>query len=226
MLMDTRHTEQDVLSLPHEATGAEPAPVHPSSPASAKKTTQERTCLVDRTTHAKADLFRFVCGPDQKLYFDFHQKLPGRGLYVRPDRKALETAIQKNLFSKAAKKTLTVPDHFMTQIETILHQSALDQIGLARRAGDLIISAEKIEKYLKANPLGVYLTTSLPEADTRRTIERRCRTTPTVTCFSQDDLSHTLNLENPVHLALKPGKICKKFLHLVETLNNLKETKD
>ena len=52
----------------------------------------ERRCIVTGDTRDKADLIRFVVGPDGSVVPDIEGKLPGRGLWVSAERQTLETA--------------------------------------------------------------------------------------------------------------------------------------
>ena len=45
----------------------------------------ERRCLVTGAVLPKADLIRFVVGPDDSIVPDLAQNLPGRGLWVTAD---------------------------------------------------------------------------------------------------------------------------------------------
>ena len=62
----------------------------------------ERFCVVTRTVKPVDELIRFVVGPDGVVP-DLKRKLPGRGLWVAADRKSVDAAGTKNLFSRAAK---------------------------------------------------------------------------------------------------------------------------
>ena len=56
-------------------------------------------------TLPKERLIRFVVGPDGSVVPDVEAKLPGRGLWVLADRSALDRAVRKGLFSRAARMT-------------------------------------------------------------------------------------------------------------------------
>ncbi|MGH6930578.1 MAG: DUF448 domain-containing protein, partial [Dongiaceae bacterium] len=58
-----------------------------------------RRCIVTRATLPKDVLVRFVIGPSGEIVPDVWGKLPGRGLWVKSDRAALESAVAKNLFA-------------------------------------------------------------------------------------------------------------------------------
>ena len=80
----------------------------------------ERTCLATGAVRPKAELIRFVAGPDGMVVPDIAGKLPGRGFYVSADRTALETAVTKKLFSRGARAPVTVSDGLVDAIESQL----------------------------------------------------------------------------------------------------------
>ena len=230
VLMDDHRTDLHDTS-PHLSSEAADTSDRPNSSTRvsdcvAKNKKTQRTCIASREEHDKSELLRFVVAKqDNRLYFDLNQKLPGRGIYVFPMREYLETALHKSLFAKAAKAKIDVPDNLLVHIEAQMHQSVLDHLGLARRAGDLIISLDKIEKYLKNNQIGCYITAASEESDGYRTISKKSGSAPIVTNFSNEELSKALNLENAVHLAIKYGKMAALFVKKVEILNNVKVQK-
>src|SRR5918992_3704850 len=54
----------------------------------------ERTCVGCRQTHPKSQLIRLVCGVNSQLMMDRQGKLPGRGVYVCPQRSCVEIAVK------------------------------------------------------------------------------------------------------------------------------------
>ena len=101
------------------------------------KTEEERRCIVSGEILEKDNLLRFTLLSDGRLVPDFKKRLPGRGIYVRNSRQVLETAAAKNLFSKAAKKRVKLPENLPDMVGQILQKSGLDIISLARKAGVL-----------------------------------------------------------------------------------------
>lgn len=217
VLMEDHHTDTHTTS-PHTSPEVAETSVRPEKTS---KKIKQRSCIVTREEADKKDLLRFVCDQSGKVYFDLNHKLPGRGIYVSANAEALQQAISKNLFAKAAKRQVSVSPDLMTQVETQMRQAALNMIGLSRRAGELIISADKINKYIKNNDITCYITASSQDADLRRQIERQIGSKPVITEFSNQELSETLGLENAVHLALKAGSMSKKFLKQLDVLRNL-----
>ena len=60
-----------------------------------------RKCIVTGQIKPKDELLRFVKTYDSRLVPDFNNKLEGRGLYVSVSKKALQKALEKNLFIKS-----------------------------------------------------------------------------------------------------------------------------
>ena len=75
-----------------------------------------RTCFVCKTPDSREKLLRFVGQPGQVLTFDSKEILPGRGMWVHADGDCLKRAIDKHLFSKAARGTIQIPDNLLESI--------------------------------------------------------------------------------------------------------------
>ena len=66
----------------------------PRAPAGLPGTARSplRRCLASGAVRPRAQLLRFVIGPDGVLVFDLAGKLPGRGLWLAPERDLLAFA--------------------------------------------------------------------------------------------------------------------------------------
>jgi predicted RNA-binding protein YlxR (DUF448 family) len=108
----------------------------------------ERKCIATGDVQSKHGLIRFVVGPDGQIVADILGKLPGRGVWVSSDRVALEEAVKKNLFSKAARTKVTVPEGLIQEIDRQLARRTVDLISLARKTGDAVAGYEKVKDWL------------------------------------------------------------------------------
>jgi predicted RNA-binding protein YlxR (DUF448 family) len=108
----------------------------------------ERKCIATGDVQSKHGLIRFVVGPDGQIVADILGKLPGRGVWVSSDRAALEEAVKKNLFSKAARTKVTVPEGLIQEIDRQLARRTVDLISLARKTGDAVAGYEKVKDWL------------------------------------------------------------------------------
>jgi hypothetical protein len=108
----------------------------------------ERRCIVTGESGPKGGLVRFVVGPDNRVWPDVLNRLPGRGIYVAATRAALDKAVAKNLFSRAAKAQVTVPADLTAQVEALLAARVTDLISLSRKAGEAVTGFEKVKDWL------------------------------------------------------------------------------
>lgn len=108
----------------------------------------ERRCIATGEVQPKRGLIRFAVSPDGIIVPDVLEKLPGRGIWVSADRAALELAIKKGLFARAAQKAVQVPDTLVKDVEGLLARRLIDGISMARKAGRAIAGFEKVKDWL------------------------------------------------------------------------------
>ena len=63
-----------------------------------------RSCIVSRQRLEKEQLIRFVLGPDNQVYADLKETLPGRGVWVEAKKSVVKKAVEARLFSKGFKQ--------------------------------------------------------------------------------------------------------------------------
>lgn len=108
----------------------------------------ERKCIATGESQPKAGLIRFCLGPDGQIVPDVLGKLPGRGIYVSADRAALDKAAKKNLFSRAARQPVKVPEALADLVEVLVAQRVVELLSMARKAGDAVTGYEKVKDWL------------------------------------------------------------------------------
>jgi predicted RNA-binding protein YlxR (DUF448 family) len=107
-----------------------------------------RKCIVTGDEKSIDHMVRFVVGPDGGIVPDVMGKLPGRGIWVSAKRDALDAAVSKKLFARAAKHSVTIPDGLVAAIETALLRRVTDRIAMARKAGRAVAGYEKVKSWL------------------------------------------------------------------------------
>ena len=117
----------------------------------------ERRCIATGDVQPKHGLIRFVVGPEGQLGPALAEKLPGRGIWVAADRAALELAVKKNLFSRAAKQPVSLPDDLIDRVEAGLVRRLTDMIALSRKAGEAVAGFEKVKDWLATRQVKVLL---------------------------------------------------------------------
>lgn len=183
---------------------------------------RERRDLVTHQVMEESRLIRFVAAPDGSVAPDLGRKLPGRGLWVAADRASIETAVRKNLFSRAAKAPLRPAADLADTVETLLVRRVLDQLGLARREGMLISGFEKSAAAIRSGKAAWLIEASDGSQDGRGKLLglARHQQPPPKVCgtFSADDLSLALGLENAIHAVLLVGGRADRWTIEVERL--------
>jgi predicted RNA-binding protein YlxR (DUF448 family) len=178
---------------------------------------RERRCLVSGEVLPEAELMRFATDPDGHVVPDVAASLPGRGMWVRSDRTSVATATAKNLFSKSAKASLKVSGDLPTRVETLLVTRMQADLGLARRAGQLVVGFDNVLRTLDDKvPPSVLVEASDGAADGRRKLagsaHARSLKTEIIDCLSTAELSLALGRGNVIHAALKPGRLAERLI--------------
>lgn len=120
----------------------------------------QRKCAVTQQVADRDALLRFVLDPAGCVTFDSGKRLPGRGIWLTPQRDVLETAVKKNVFGRAAKAPATVPGNLVARVEQQIRKTKLDRLGLARRSGALIVGTEKTRDKLRQGKLALLVLAS------------------------------------------------------------------
>lgn len=108
----------------------------------------ERRCIATGDVQPKRGLIRFAVSPEGAVVPDILEKLPGRGLWVAAERAALEIAVGKKLFTRAAKRPVTVPETLVADVEALLARRVIEGISMSRKAGKAVAGFEKVKEWL------------------------------------------------------------------------------
>ena len=171
---------------------------------------RERSCIVTRTVLPEEKLVRFVVDPQGQVVPDIAAKLPGRGMWVSADRATLERAVAKGHFSRAAAEPAAVTNDIVNRVEKLLVERMCGDLGLARRAGQLVFGFDNVVRALSAAcPPAVLIEASDGADDGRRKLVGMSKTAAVtvVDCLTRAEMSLALGRENVVHAALKSGRL-------------------
>lgn len=176
---------------------------------------RERRCIVTGEVRPEAQLIRFVAGPEGSVVPDIGAKLPGRGIWVSAERCALEVAIAKNHFSRAAKASLKAPADLPERVEQQLVRRIADLLGLARRAGKLVSGFDAVMRALESRfPPALLVEASDGGADGQRKIVAKAAgrgLQPAILdSLTSAELGLALGRENVVHAALNSGRLSER----------------
>ena len=181
----------------------------------------ERKCIVTGEVQPIHGLIRFVVGPDGSIVPDILEKLPGRGIWVSSDRAALETAAKKNLFSKAARTKVTLPENIADVVETQLVRRVTDLLALARKSGDAVAGYEKVKDWLGKDVADVLIQASDGSERGKSKLS-----TPYKGFFigwlSANELGLAFGRETVIHAALGTGGLSKRVVEEAARLKGLR----
>lgn len=170
----------------------------------------DRTCIVTRKAGAPDDLIRFVVGPDRVLVPDLKRKLPGRGCWVTADRLHVESAARKKLFGRAFKTDVEIPADLGDLVDRLLARAALGALGLARKAGAVVMGSAKVEAAVRSGEALAVLHALEASPDGERKITQARRATlslngPEIAAyklFPEAEIGLALGGANVIHAAL------------------------
>jgi predicted RNA-binding protein YlxR (DUF448 family) len=176
---------------------------------------RHRRCIVSRESSPTEGLIRFVVGPENEIVPDIHERLPGRGIWITAEKSAIETAIAKNMFARAAKQKVNVDPAMIAQIEMMLVKSCLNLLGLAQRSGEVRQGFEKVRSFLKSGEAAILIAAADGAADGRTKLLKLAQNVREdvhlVENFSSSELSLALGHENVVHAAVKSGGLAERI---------------
>src|SRR3546814_6012627 len=84
-------------------------------------------------------------------------------------------ACARNLFAKAAKRHVRVPEDLAVQVERLALRRCIDLLGLARRAGAVVAGFEKVRAALRAGEVGLLVQAADGADDGRQQIQALAR---------------------------------------------------
>lgn len=160
----------------------------------------ERRCLVTGDRGTKEGLIRFVLDPAERVVPDLAERLPGRGLWVTASRAALDEAVRKNMFAKAAKTRAVVDPDLVSHVEQLLARRCMELLGLARGAGLIVAGQPQVEAEGKAGALAYILVAE----DAGSGAADVARLAPLVRGFARATIGQALGREQAVYIGVKP----------------------
>jgi predicted RNA-binding protein YlxR (DUF448 family) len=123
-------------------------------PRSRRRDAPLRRCIVSGDTLPREALIRFAVGPDDIVVPDLAERLPGRGLWLTARHDIVSQACASGAFRRAARRAATPlvgpnGEDLADLVDAQLAQRCLDALGLARRAGKLVVGFDQVRAALK-----------------------------------------------------------------------------
>jgi predicted RNA-binding protein YlxR (DUF448 family) len=176
-------------------------------------------CAVTRRVLPEADLIRFVAAPNGAVVADLKAKLPGRGIWVGLDRATVAEAARRNVFARGLKQTVQPAGDLAGQVTERLKEAALGRLGLARRAGLVVMGFAKVEAALEKEDVLALVVAADAANDGRRKIEQALRrrfadqaSERLFARFDSAELSLSMGRPNVIHAAVLQGPAGRSFV--------------
>jgi predicted RNA-binding protein YlxR (DUF448 family) len=188
---------------------------------------RERRCIVSGEIMPDSRLIRFVAAPDGQVVPDVAAKLPGRGLWVTATRAAVTQAVEKKLFSRAAKANVAAGPDLADRTEQALVTRMLGDLGLARRSGALVLGFDNVLRALDGpRPPSVMVEASDGSGDGKRKLfnaaHARGMKPQLVEGLTSAELGLALGRENVIHAAVQSGGLAERLIFDAERLQGFR----
>ena len=134
-------------------------------PLAPPSTGPQRTCIATGETGAPERMIRFVVGPEGDVVPDLARRLPGRGLWVKAERAAVERAVAKNLFARAARASVKPASNLAERVERLLLERPLADLSRARRAGRAVAGFVRVEQMVGQRRAGLLVVADEADGD-------------------------------------------------------------
>jgi uncharacterized protein len=173
-----------------------------------------RRCAASHETLPEAELIRFVADMDGALFPDPAARAPGRGVWVRATREAVDLAVKKNAFSRGLKREVKAPKDLSDKVAKALRQRCLDIISFAKKAGVIVIGNDQVASYLRTQEPAWRLEASDGAADGRSKLNGLSLAwggVPTAGCFTSAELGMALGRDVVIHALLTPGPLADSW---------------
>lgn len=207
---------------PQKGDGAALPELHDESRAPEPRTRKD---IVSGEAGDRETMVRFVIDPDGVVVPDLEGKLPGRGLWLAPNRDVLEGARLAPLFSRAAREKVKVPDDLADRLEHLLAARCQNLMGLARRAGMLVAGYEQVRTALRAGKAAVLIAASDGADDGRNKVRNLAPDLPLIASLTSAEIGASVGAGAMVHAALSDGRLAREILITADKLGGLRRIK-
>ncbi len=179
-----------------------------------------RRCIVSGESRPRSTLLRFAVSDEGTVTPDLGCRLPGRGIWVEPRHESLRVACDRNLFARAARRSVRPAEGLVEMVGDQLQRRCLDLLRMARRADQLVFGHDNVSLAIRATGTGlsqpgVLVTASDASPRAVREADRLAAANADlarVGCLTADELGQPVDRERVVHLLVKPGRLAARFL--------------
>ena len=190
----------------------------------------ERFCAVTGAAKPVSEMIRFVLGPDGAVVPDLKRRLPGRGIWITATRQALADGAKRKVFARSFRREVALPPDFVAATECLIEKSALDALGMVRKAGKVAIGFAKAETALTQGGVVALIRAADGGADGARKLAAVLRReagaeaghVAVIDAFSSAQLDLALGRSNVIHAALLAGPESDTFVSRTRRLGRFR----
>lgn len=184
----------------------------------------ERRCIASGQVLPKAQLIRFVIGPDDAVVPDIQARLPGRGIWVAADAAQLRKAAEKRLFARAARRPVSVPDDMPARVETLLVDRVVSLIALARKAGQAVAGYERVKSWLASGEAAVLLQASDGSERGKSKLRPPEEKNSYIGCLTASEIGLAFGRDSVIHGALSAGGLTTRVVEEANRLSGVRKS--
>lgn len=174
-----------------------------------------RRDIISGESLPEIELIRLAIAPDGTVLPDLGMKLPGRGVWVRAEREAVETAMAKGHIARSAKRKVSVPDNLAEIIAGGLRDRLLSMVGMAKRSGVLVTGFDSVKTALHAEEPSFRIAASESSRDGRNKLRVISKAIwdpkPVIGCFNASELGRAVGLDDFTHGLVRKSKMGRSF---------------
>lgn len=153
---------------------------------------------------------------------DVLSRLPGRGIYVTASREALDKAVTKGLFARAAKQPVTLPEGLLPLIEAQLARRVTDYISMARKAGEAVCGFEKVKDWLNKDRAAILIQASDGSERGKEKLFPPEGEGSLIGCLTSGELGLAFGRERAIHAALAAGRLTTRVVEEAARLSGVR----
>ncbi len=177
-----------------------------------RETGPERRCIATGAVRPRAALIRFVIAPDGTVTPDVDARLPGRGIWVSAERAALDRAIKRKLFARAARQNVQVPENLPVLVDDLLRRRVLDTLSLARKGGLAVAGFEKVRDLAQRGDMAVLLQAADGSTRGKTKLQPPPGDGAFIGHLSASELGLAFGRERVIHSALRAGGLTTRVV--------------
>ena len=179
----------------------------------------ERMCVVTRESGSEETRIRFARSPDGVVVPDLQRKLPGRGVWVSLARDKVAEAVKRQAFARGFGEACQIDVDMPQRISVLLRGQVISHLSLARKAGEAVCGATKVEEALAKGRVRVLLHAADGSVDGIRKISRSAGAA-TLVCnlLQSSEMDLAFGRANVIHAAITAGGLAERMVYFIQRM--------